>query len=132
LVSRSAVDASLDDILAATHSINVHLSEEEIGTYVACGELGGTVVDGELIVGLRPLNGSGLAGVAILGGDDDDDQTDVTIYLAPVGDGAAAPVEESEFQTAPAPAATVPADESATAPAATGPAGGEEEEDGDG
>ena len=105
LVSESEVGASLDDILAAPHAVNVHASDQDIATYVACGEVGGTVVGGQLIVGLRPLNGSGLAGIAILDDDDDDGQTDVTVYLAQIGGGDAA---------APAPAAPAPAAGNAT------------------
>lgn len=35
------LDVSLDDIVAGGHAINVHLSGEEIGTYIACGDIGG-------------------------------------------------------------------------------------------
>lgn len=38
-MSSSTVDASIDDIMAAQHSINVHLSADEISVYVACGEI---------------------------------------------------------------------------------------------
>jgi hypothetical protein len=38
-VSESTVDASIDDILAAEHAINVHLSADEMNVYVACGEI---------------------------------------------------------------------------------------------
>jgi hypothetical protein len=37
--SESTVDASIDDILAADHAINVHLSADEMNVYVACGEI---------------------------------------------------------------------------------------------
>jgi hypothetical protein len=38
-VSESTVDATIDDILADDHAINVHLSADEMNVYVACGEL---------------------------------------------------------------------------------------------
>jgi hypothetical protein len=38
--SESTVEASIDDIMAAEHAINVHLSEDEMDVYVACGNIG--------------------------------------------------------------------------------------------
>jgi hypothetical protein len=38
-MSESTVEASIDDILAADHAINVHLSADEMNVYVACGEI---------------------------------------------------------------------------------------------
>lgn len=37
--SESSVDVALEDILAGEYAINVHLSEDEIDTYVACGDV---------------------------------------------------------------------------------------------
>ena len=39
--SDSEVDASLDSLQAEEFAINVHKSEKDIGTYVACGDLSG-------------------------------------------------------------------------------------------
>jgi hypothetical protein len=84
--SHTQVDMSLDDILANPHAINVHLSAEEIGTYIACGDLSGVVFedadDGErmLIVGLGELNDSGHVGIAWLS-EDDDGTTEVAVNL---------------------------------------------------
>ncbi|TVR75444.1 MAG: hypothetical protein EA415_03850 [Sphaerobacteraceae bacterium] len=39
-MSESTVEASIDDIMAADHAINVHLSEDEMDVYVACGNIG--------------------------------------------------------------------------------------------
>lgn len=84
--SYTVVDAPLADILGADHAINVHLSDEEIATYVACGDLGGMVMTGAgmegggtLIVGLRTLNDSRISGVAMLEGMGA--QTAVTLFL---------------------------------------------------
>jgi hypothetical protein len=38
-MSESTVEASIADILAADHAINVHLSADEMDVYVACGEI---------------------------------------------------------------------------------------------
>ncbi len=82
-VSRTMVDLPLDDIIAGGHAINVHLSDEEIGTYIACGDIGGVLEDEggrtHLIIGLGELNDSGHTGVAWLGADGD--QTEVVIQL---------------------------------------------------
>ncbi len=70
-----------DDVLASSHSIVVHESEENIQNYIACGEIGGVVVDDELVISLRPLNDSGYTGIAKLDADDDGN-VDVEVYLA--------------------------------------------------
>jgi plastocyanin len=81
LVKESATDVALPlgDILAAPHAINIHESAEAIQNYIACGDIGGRVIDGDLTIGLRELNGSGYHGVAVLTGADDG--TGVKVYL---------------------------------------------------
>lgn len=78
------VELSLEDILAESHSINVHESAENIQNYIACGEIGGVVVeedgDDTLVVALRPLNDSGYFGLAFLTADGDN--TNVKVWLA--------------------------------------------------
>lgn len=84
--SHTQVEMKLDDLLASPHAINVHLSAEEIGTYIACGNLSGVVFedqdDGErmLIIGLGELNDSGHVGIAWLS-EDDDGTTEVAVNL---------------------------------------------------
>lgn len=83
LRSETDVDMSLEDILANPHSINVHESAENIENYIACGEIGGIVVDDDgdtLAIGLSSMNDSGYYGVAFL--EADDDQTNVKVWLA--------------------------------------------------
>ena len=128
LVSETEVEAALDDILAAPHAVNVHASEQDIGTYVACGELGGVVVDDELIVGLRPLNGSGLAGIAVLE-DDDDGETEVTVYLAAVGEGGSAP--SAAASAAPSAGGSAAPSAAASAAPSAAPSAGDDDDDGD-
>jgi hypothetical protein len=83
--SFTVVPMTLDAILAADHAINVHLSAEEIGTYIACGELGGVVdLNGQLIVGLREESSSGYTGIAFLGAAPDGVSTNVSVFIAPV------------------------------------------------
>lgn len=78
------LDVSLDDIVAGGHAINVHLSGEEIGTYIACGDIGGVLVEDEdggsnLTIALGEFNDSGHSGVVWLGAAGD--QTEVAITL---------------------------------------------------
>jgi hypothetical protein len=82
------VELAWDDMLAESHAINVHLSEQEIDQYIACGDIGGTVVDdgNKLVIALHPQNDSGYSGIAILE-KDDDDNVDVEVYLVgPAGE----------------------------------------------
>lgn len=83
LRSETDVEMSLDDLLAESYSINVHESSENIQNYVACGEIGGIVVDDDgdtMAVALSPLNDSGIFGIAFLEGNDD--TTNVKVWLA--------------------------------------------------
>lgn len=81
--SRTFVDMPLDEIVAGGHAINVHQSDEEIGVYIACGDIGGVITEeggrSHLIIGLGELNDSGHTGVVWLG--EDGDQTEVVIQL---------------------------------------------------
>ncbi len=79
--STTTVDASLDDLLAEPHAVNVHESADNIGNYIACGDITGEVDDnGTLIIDLEQLNASGVAGQAILS-DSGDGKTQVVITL---------------------------------------------------
>ncbi len=83
--SYTNVPLPLTDILAAPHAINVHLSADQITTYIACGEIGGAVdVNGAVIIGLRELNNSGFTGIAFLQPGIDGLSTDVSVFIAPV------------------------------------------------
>ena len=80
------VDVPLQEILDGGHAINVHLSAEEIGTYIACGDIGGVVHEREngegmeIVVALAELNDSGHVGIAWLG-DDGEGGTNVAVSL---------------------------------------------------
>jgi hypothetical protein len=94
--SETTVEASLDDILADEHAINVHESAENIDVYIACGDITGSPTDGELVIQLRPLNDSGYEGNAILV-DNGDGTTTVTVQVYQtaedlIGSPAATPV----------------------------------------
>ena len=80
------VDVPLQEILDGGHAINVHLSAEEIGTYIACGNIGGIVHEREngegmeVTIALAELNDSGHVGIAWLG-DDGEGGTNVSVAL---------------------------------------------------
>jgi hypothetical protein len=79
------IELKWDDVLASSHSINVHESDENIDVYIACGEIGGIVVDDTLVIALHSMNDSGYSGIAIL--EKDGDEVDVEVYLSePVTD----------------------------------------------
>jgi hypothetical protein len=78
--SMTTVEVSLDDLLAEPYAINLHKSDQDVQTYVACGDITGTVVDGQLVIGLKQQSDSGIAGVAVLTSNDAGG-TDVTVYV---------------------------------------------------
>jgi plastocyanin len=110
--SETDVEMPLGDILSAPHAINIHESADAIQNYIACGDIGGRVIDGNLTIGLRELNDSGHHGVAILAGAGDG--TGVKVYLAEEGSGA-----ETEQDAAPDAAAVATEAPTTAAPAET-------------
>lgn len=81
--STTNVPLALADILAADHAINVHLSPENPEVYVACGAIGGEPdANGDLFIGLREQNGSGISGIAWLHDNGDGASTTVTVMIA--------------------------------------------------
>lgn len=80
--SYTSVPVTLDALLADNFAINAHLSAEEIGTYIACGEIGGVLgADGSLAIGLREVDNSGFAGVAFLTPGTDGASTGVSVFV---------------------------------------------------
>ena len=79
------VPLTLDAILAAPHAINAHLSADEIGVYIACGDIGGAIeANGAVITGLAEDSDSGYTGIAYLQPGADGASTDVSLFIAPV------------------------------------------------
>ena len=86
-MSTTVVQTTLADISTGDFAINVHESAENIGNYIACGDLGtaGAMGGSDLVIGLGELNDSGYSGIATLH-DNGDGSTTVTIYLmSPAG-----------------------------------------------
>ena len=86
----------LVDLLAEDHALKVHLSADQIQTYLACGDIGGAAdADGALIVGMKELDDSGYAGIAYLV-PAADGSTSVSVMIAQVvGDEADGAVSEA-------------------------------------
>ena len=82
--SFTSVDLSLDDILAGEHAVNVHMSADQIDTYLACGDIGGTVdANGSIVIGLSEVGDSGFTGIAVLTSNADNPAaTDVSVFIA--------------------------------------------------
>jgi hypothetical protein len=65
--STTTVTTTFDELLGAEHVINLHESAENIGNYIACGEITGEAsAEGVLEVTLDEQNDSGLEGMATL------------------------------------------------------------------
>lgn len=81
--SYTSVPMTLDALLAGEHSLNIHLSAEEIDTYLACGPIGGVVdINGALTIGLLDAGGPGNhSGIAYLSPDADGESTGILIFM---------------------------------------------------
>jgi hypothetical protein len=85
-LSENIVDIPLQEIIDGGHAINVHLSADEIDTYIACGDIGGVITTDaggrqEMMIGLAEQNDSGYSGTAWLGPSADDTQTEISVIL---------------------------------------------------
>lgn len=109
-ISGTTVPSTLADLLASPYAINIHESAENIGNYIACGNIGGTMIGtSDLAIGLGELNESGYSGVATLH-DNGDGTTAVSVYLTEEysedmgteGGEAATPAMEMDMGTPPA------------------------------
>lgn len=80
--SVSVVPLLLPDLLAGGFVVVIDKSVDEPGTLAACGVIGGVVSeDGTLAVGVNPMEGSRLDGVAYFSPKRDDSGTTVTLLL---------------------------------------------------
>ena len=77
------MEFKMDDLLDSgqPYVVLIHESAQNFTTILACGEIGGPVLGNQLTVGLRPLNNSGMAGIAELV--PDGDNTAGTIWMIP-------------------------------------------------
>ena len=85
-LSENIVDIPLQEMIDGGHAINVHLSNDEIDTYIACGDVGGVITTDagrrqEMMIGLAEQNDSGYSGTGWLGPSAENTQTEVSIIL---------------------------------------------------
>ena len=80
-VSLNVIDMPLQELLDGEYAVNVHQSAEAIDTYIACGDLGGIITQGEagdeVRFVLTELNDSGHSGIVFLGVEGDQTQVNV-------------------------------------------------------
>ena len=80
--SVTEVPLLLPDLLSENAAIAVHASPDQVGTPIACGEIGGALAaDGSLSVGLQAMNGAKISGVASFAPTRAGDGTVVTVLL---------------------------------------------------
>jgi hypothetical protein len=85
-LSENIIDIPLQELIDGGHAINVHLSADEIDTYIACGDVGGVITTDaggrqEMMIGLAEQNDSGYAGTVWLGPSADNTQTEISVIL---------------------------------------------------
>lgn len=91
------IDAPISAFLDSEHLLMVHESEENPQVFIACGNIGGNLVNGtDLQFGIEPLNDSGVSGVGWLMDDGDGSST---LYVFLMGGEATAEVEAEEAAT---------------------------------
>jgi plastocyanin len=86
LTTSATIDVKFDDLRQKPHAIVVHQSADNFSSVAACGDISGPVADGKLLIGLYPVGGTEVAGVAILEEGSGvpvigKDKTRITVYL---------------------------------------------------
>ncbi len=89
--TRGEVETTFDELLGEQRVVAVAESEEEFDNYLACGQITGAGFeddeDGQMVVGIQPLGGSGVSGFAVFEQDTQainvfgEDVSGVTAYL---------------------------------------------------
>ena len=118
LTSSGAIDATLDDVANGGNVLAIHASPEEFGTIIACGQIAGPSIDGQITIALQPVGDSTVTGIATLSEDSTgvlglgDDQIQVTVYVietganSPASPTIATPVAPSNQTPTPEPSAS--------------------------
>ena len=77
---KDGIEVTFDDLFTEAYAITIHESAQNIQNYIACGDIGGPVIDDRVLIGLGEQNDSGYAGIAIIE-KDGDDHVKVSILL---------------------------------------------------
>lgn len=64
MVSETTIDATVDDVLAAEHAVMIYESDDAMDA-IACGNVGGAMLNGTLITGLADAGVPGHVGFAL-------------------------------------------------------------------
>lgn len=109
----------LDDLLGSPYAINVAESADAPQTSIACGDIGGVLDElGGFVLSLTERNGSNVRGVAYLAAETDGDGSNISVFLVPGPEPAAAPAPTAAPEIPAAPASPI-APASPTAPLAS-------------
>jgi hypothetical protein len=81
LSAEIALDSPLDEVTSVPHVIAIHNSPEQFGMVIACGDIAGSVVEGVLIVPIRPVNQGTVAGTATV--QEEEGSLTITVYVVP-------------------------------------------------
>jgi plastocyanin len=84
---QATIEAPLAELLAGKHAIRI-AERAPASESLACGDLTGTIDGGQLLIGLQPVSGTHVAGIAVLR--DQGDTTAVMLYLMTIGNGSGA------------------------------------------
>jgi hypothetical protein len=91
------LDLNIDSVVESDHLIAVHASPEEENVLVACGQIAGIKVNGELVVALVPVGDSQVNGIAIINEDSagmlelEEGQSRVIVYVVTPDNESATP-----------------------------------------
>jgi hypothetical protein len=117
LVSVTTVPAGVVAIADGNHAVNVHQSAEDMGTYIACGDIGGTMIGtGDLAFGISEQNSSGYSGVGWI---HDRGDGSSTVYVFLVESGAAPGASPASSPAGESPTATSGGESPAASPGAS-------------
>jgi plastocyanin len=122
LTTSATIDQKFDDLRQQPHAIVVHESATNFSTIAACGDIGGTVDEGKLMIGLYPVGGTDIIGVAVLEEGSGvpvigKDKTRITVYLL----NGMTPPTPAPVPATPASTGTPVADAPAAPPTTSGP-----------
>ena len=100
--SYTEVSVGLPELLASDHAITISSNPDDPQAIVACGEIGGPLDgQGALAIGLRPVGGSGIAGIAYLAPTPGTaTQTGVSLFVAETGTAEESPQPAGEQEYA--------------------------------
>lgn len=77
---------TLDDLTGTNYAVAAHAEDSKDADVIACGDITGTPQDGEMLIELTEVDGSGFEGRAHFGPTRKGDEIEVTTGIWPAGD----------------------------------------------